>query len=147
MPGTPPTGGTDFEMEEHPHTGEEDATERGEMQQGQKFRFVVDEGRFDWTRWLTLGLHRRGLNGYHIAMINISGTLGVGLYIRTGYILRLAGPFAVPVSFVIVGLSAWAVMQCIAELICIFPIPGALPKIISRLLNKELGVAAGLAYW
>ncbi|KAK8115135.1 amino acid permease-domain-containing protein [Apiospora kogelbergensis] len=80
-------------------------------------------------------------------MITINGTLGSGLYWRCGQILELGGPLAVLLSFLLVGLLAFGVMQCITEMLCIWPIPGALPVYVSEFVDEELGIAVGLAYW
>ncbi|KAK7951622.1 amino acid permease-domain-containing protein [Apiospora aurea] len=80
-------------------------------------------------------------------MITINGTLGSGLYWRCGQILELGGPLAVLLSFLLVGLLAFGVMQCITEMLCIWPIPGALPVYVSEFVDVELGIAVGLAYW
>ncbi|RDW79544.1 hypothetical protein BP6252_04182 [Coleophoma cylindrospora] len=89
----------------------------------------------------------RDLRGIHIFMITISGTLGVGLYLRSGEILRLAGPLATPLAFLIIGILATVVMQCIAEMICIWPITNALVKFPAVFVDEELGVVIGWAYW
>lgn len=80
-------------------------------------------------------------------MITINGTLGTGLYWRGGQILELGGPLAVFLAFLLVGILAWAVMQCITEMLCIWPIPGALAVYVSEFVDIELGVAVGITYW
>jgi yeast amino acid transporter len=80
-------------------------------------------------------------------MITISGVLGVGLYVRGGLILRLGGPLAVLLSFAFLGALAWAVMQCIAEMVCIWPISGAISVYVKEFVDEELGIAVGVAYW
>ncbi|EED20720.1 proline-specific permease, putative [Talaromyces stipitatus ATCC 10500] len=90
---------------------------------------------------------KRRLRGIHLFMITINGTLGTGLYWRGGQILELGGPLAVLLSFLLVGLLAWAVMQCITEMLCIWPIPGALSVYVSEFVDSELGIAVGVTYW
>ena len=80
-------------------------------------------------------------------MITLNATLGTGLYWRGGLILRTGGPLAVLLSFFVVGALAWAVMQCIAELLCIWPISGALGTYVSEFVDEELGIAVGITYW
>lgn len=80
-------------------------------------------------------------------MITINATLGTGLYWRGGQILELGGPLAVPLSFLSVGILTWAVMQCITEMLCIWPIPGALSVYVREFVDPELGIAVGVAYW
>ncbi|KAL4945256.1 hypothetical protein BDV06DRAFT_45157 [Aspergillus oleicola] len=90
---------------------------------------------------------KRKLKGIHIFMITVNATLGTGLYWRGGQILELAGPLAVPLSFFLVGLLSWAVMQCITEMLCIWPIPGALSAYVAEFVDPELGIAVGITYW
>jgi amino acid transporter len=80
-------------------------------------------------------------------MITINAVLGSGLYWRGGQILEFGGPLAVLLSFLLMGLLAWAVMQCITEMLCIWPIPGALSTYVSEFVDAELGIAVGIAYW
>ncbi|KAL6855543.1 hypothetical protein ACO1O0_006692 [Amphichorda felina] len=70
-----------------------------------------------------------------------------GLYWRGGQILELGGPLAVLLAFLIVGFLAWAVMQCITEMLCIWPIPGSFSVYVSEFVDPELGIAVGVAYW
>lgn len=79
--------------------------------------------------------------------ITINCTLGVGLYWRGGQILELGGPLAVILAYLIPGFLAWSVMQCITELMCIWPIPGALSVYVGEFVDPELGIATGIAYW
>jgi amino acid transporter len=80
-------------------------------------------------------------------MITVNATLGTGLYWRGGQILELGGPLAVLVAFLVVGLLSWAVMQCITEMLCIWPIPGALSVYVSQFVDEELGITVGITYW
>uniref|UniRef100_A0A4E9DL01 Amino acid permease/ SLC12A domain-containing protein n=1 Tax=Gibberella zeae TaxID=5518 RepID=A0A4E9DL01_GIBZA len=89
----------------------------------------------------------RKLTPIQLFMITVNGTLGAGLYVRSAQILELAGPVAVVCSFLGLGFLAWAVMQCIAELLCIWPVGGALPLFVMEFVDKELGYAVAIAYW
>ena len=80
-------------------------------------------------------------------MITVNAVLGTGLYWRGGQILELGGPLVVLLSFLIVGAVAAAVMQCITEMLCIWPVPGALPLYVSEFVDPEMGIAVGIAYW
>ncbi|KAL4862467.1 hypothetical protein BDV12DRAFT_203010 [Aspergillus spectabilis] len=89
----------------------------------------------------------RRLRGIHVFMITISGVLGAGLYIRSGTVLRVGGPGAVLIAFTIMGLLAWMVMQCIGELLALWPISGALVEFVAKFVDEDLGTAVGIAYW
>lgn len=80
-------------------------------------------------------------------MITISGVLGVGLYVRSGSILRIGGPAAVLISITLMGLLAWLVMQCIGEMLSLWPISNALVEFVSSWVDEDLGTAVGIAYW
>jgi amino acid permease len=79
--------------------------------------------------------------------IALSGTLGVGLYIQTGAILRLGGPWALWLSVALIALLAWAVMQSLTELLRVWPISGALYESPSVFIDLEVSIAVGVAYW
>ncbi|KAK2036504.1 hypothetical protein LZ31DRAFT_483608 [Colletotrichum somersetense] len=89
----------------------------------------------------------RKLRPIHLFMISLNGVLGTGLYGRSGQILELGGPLAVFVSYSLVGLVAFAVMKCLTELLCVWPVPGALSLFVRTFLDNELGIAVGIAYW
>ena len=80
-------------------------------------------------------------------MITLNGTIGTGLYWRGGQILVLGGPLATVLSFLTVALIAWAVMQCITEILSIWPIPGALFVFVKEFLDTEMGIVVGVVYW
>lgn len=80
-------------------------------------------------------------------MIAVNATLGSGLYWTGGQVLKIGGPLAAPLSFLLPGLLAWAVMQCVTEMLCIWPIPGALSVYVAEFVDVELGIAVGVAYW
>ncbi|PHH80287.1 hypothetical protein CDD80_2128 [Ophiocordyceps camponoti-rufipedis] len=90
---------------------------------------------------------RRKLRGINLTMIAVNATVGSGLYWSTGQMLEIGGPLAPPLAFLVVGVFVWAVMQCITEMLCIWPIPGTLSVYVSEFVDEELGIAVGVAYW
>ncbi|KAI9149653.1 Arginine permease CAN1 [Paramyrothecium foliicola] len=91
-------------------------------------------------------VHRK-LRGIHLFMITLNATLGAGLYWRGGHALEVGGLISLVLSFLLVGALAWAVMQCIAEMLCLWPVPGALSVYVRTFVDDELGIAMGVAYW
>ncbi|KAI8961416.1 amino acid permease/ SLC12A domain-containing protein [Daldinia sp. FL1419] len=89
----------------------------------------------------------RGLLPIHVFMITVNATLGVGLYWRGGQVLQLGGFADVIISFLSVGFLAWIVTQCITELLCIWPVPGAMSVFVREFVDFELGITVGIAYW
>ncbi|OTB11827.1 hypothetical protein K445DRAFT_26317 [Daldinia sp. EC12] len=90
--------------------------------------------------------HRK-LLPIHVFMITVNATLGTGLYWRGGQILELGGFLAVIISFLTLGILSWLVTQCITELLCIWPVPGAMSVFVREFVDFELGIAVGIAYW
>ncbi|PFH57344.1 hypothetical protein XA68_15200 [Ophiocordyceps unilateralis] len=90
---------------------------------------------------------KRKLRGINLSMIAVSATLGSGLYWTGGQMVSVGGPLAAPLSFLLVGLLVWAVMQCLTEMLCIWPIPGALSVYVSEFVDFELGLVNGISYW
>lgn len=80
-------------------------------------------------------------------MITVGAMLGIGFYVRIGTVLRTAGPLALVLSFTLLTLFAWAVMQCITEMLSIWPVPGALVEFVRRFVDEDLGYTIGVAYW
>ena len=80
-------------------------------------------------------------------MITISAVLNVGFYVRTGEILRTAGPLALVLSFALLTFLAWGVMQCITEMLSIWPVPGALVEFVRCFVDEDLALTVGVAYW
>jgi yeast amino acid transporter len=80
-------------------------------------------------------------------MITVSGVLGIGLYVKTGIVLSVGGPAAVLISSALLGLLSWLVMQCLGEMLCIWPISGALTEFVGTFVDTELGITVGVTYW
>ena len=80
-------------------------------------------------------------------MITFNGVLGIGFYTRSGTILRAAGPLALFLAFVLLTALAWGVMQCITEMLSIWPVPGALVEFVRTFVDEDLATTAGIAYW
>jgi amino acid transporter len=79
--------------------------------------------------------------------ITISGVLGAGLYLDSGIMLSYGGGTAVLVAYALLGLLAILVMECIGEMICIWPIPNALVEFVRKFVDEDLGILVGIAYW
>lgn len=80
-------------------------------------------------------------------MITVGGVLGAGLYVKSGTILQIGGPGAVLISFTVMGLLSWTVMQCLGEMLALWPISGALIEFVGTFVDRELGTTVGIAYW
>lgn len=77
----------------------------------------------------------------------IGALFGIGFYVRSGTILRTAGPLALLLSFTLLSLLTWGVMQCVTEILSIWPVPGALVEFVGCFIDEDLGYIIGVAYW
>ncbi len=91
-------------------------------------------------------LHRR-LKSRHIQMIAIGGIIGPGLFVGSGNALHLAGPAGILISFSLVGIIVFFVMQSLGELATLIPVSGSFTDYASRFADDALSFALGWAYW
>ena len=79
--------------------------------------------------------------------IALSGTIGIGLFINSGELLGLSGSVGIILSYFFGGLIAMAVMMCLAEMVSVRPVPGAIFEYPMLYVDPALGYAVGFAYW
>lgn len=91
-------------------------------------------------------LHRN-LKSRHIQMIAIGGIIGPGLLVGSGNALHLAGPAGILISFSLVGIIVFFVMQSIGELATLIPVSGSFTEYAERFVDPALAFALGWAYW
>ncbi|OAX79993.1 hypothetical protein ACJ72_05682 [Emergomyces africanus] len=91
-------------------------------------------------------LHRK-LKSRHLQMIAIGGIIGPGLLIGSGNALHLGGPAGILISFSLVGIIVFFVMQSLGELATVIPVTGSFTEYSSRFVDDSLGFALGWAYW
>ncbi|VVT46381.1 uncharacterized protein SAPINGB_P001185 [Magnusiomyces paraingens] len=89
----------------------------------------------------------RDLQARHITMIAIGGALGTGLVIGSGASLAAAGPGALLLSFMIVGVIVWLVMCALGEMATWLPLSEGFPGYASRFADPALGFAVGWIYY
>ncbi|KAL8706513.1 MAG: hypothetical protein Q9201_000445 [Fulgogasparrea decipioides] len=91
-------------------------------------------------------LHRR-LKSRHIQMIAIGGIIGPGLFVGSGNALHLAGPGGILISFSLVGIIVFLVMQSLGEVATLIPVSGSFTEYASRFVDDSLSFALGWTYW
>jgi amino acid transporter len=79
--------------------------------------------------------------------IVVSGTIGLGLFVDSGEILRIAGPGGALFVICLVGVGVIFLMAGVAEMINHWPISGALVEFVRTFVDEELGFVLGIAYW
>ncbi|KAL9008146.1 MAG: hypothetical protein Q9173_006696 [Seirophora scorigena] len=91
-------------------------------------------------------LHRK-LKSRHIQMIAIGGIIGPGLFVGSGNALHLAGPAGILISFSLVGIVVFFVMQSLGEVATLIPVSGSFTEYASRFVDDSVSFALGWAYW
>jgi yeast amino acid transporter len=98
------------------------------------------------TTSYTAPLHR-SLKSRHLQMIAIGGIIGPGLLVGSGNALHLAGPAGILISFCLVGIIVFFVMQSLGELATLIPVTGSFTQFAERFGDDALAFALGWAYW
>lgn len=99
---------------------------------------------------LGLGTHydlRPLLVRRHILMISLSGTIGMGILIGSGQILRLCGSAGALLSYLFTGFILHCVVSSLGEMVSLIPESGALVNFPTRFVDGALGWTVGAAYW
>lgn len=65
----------------------------------------------------------------------------------SGNALHLAGPAGILISFILVGIIVFFVMQSLGELATIIPVTGSFIEYAERFVDDSLSFALGWAYW
>jgi lysine-specific permease len=90
---------------------------------------------------------KRHLEERHLRMIAIGGTIGTGLFIKSGSLIVNSGPLGGLVSYIIAGLSVFCVVMALGEMAALFPISGSFSSYSERFVDPALGFTAGWSYW
>ncbi|GME56874.1 Amino acid/polyamine transporter I [Neofusicoccum parvum] len=88
----------------------------------------------------------RALQGRHMQMIAIGGSIGAGLFVGSGSALSTGGPGSLTLGFIIVGFMMLATMQALGELAVLYPVNGAYYVYMARFLDPAWGFAIGWDY-
>jgi amino acid transporter len=92
-------------------------------------------------------LPQRSLRSYHIFMIGISVTVGIGFFASTGEILGISGPGGVLLAYGVVGFVACMVMEGICEMLVNWAIPNPMVEFVRVFVDRDLAIVVGFAYW
>ncbi|KAF9454452.1 hypothetical protein P691DRAFT_692680 [Macrolepiota fuliginosa MF-IS2] len=90
---------------------------------------------------------QRVLTQRHIQMIAIAGTIGTGLFLGSGNVLRKAGPLGALVAYILVGTVTYSSLCAVGEMAAWAPISGTFPHYAGRWVDPALGFAVGWNYF
>ena len=64
-----------------------------------------------------------------------------------GEILNTAGVAGLLIALLFVGATAIFVMECISELVVLWPVPNALVEYVKKFVDEDLSTVVGIGYW
>ncbi|KAI1826283.1 amino-acid permease inda1 [Xylaria intraflava] len=91
---------------------------------------------------------QRGLKSRHIQFLALGGAIGTGLFIGSGQVLATVGPAPLFMSYLIMMIVVWNVMNVLAEMTTYLPMKGiSIPYFVGRFVEPSLAFATGWNYW
>ena len=90
---------------------------------------------------------QRGLKTRHLSMIAIGGSIGTGLFIASGGAISEAGPGGALLSYGIIGVMVFFLMNSLGELATYLPVSGSFSTYANRFVDPAFGFALGWNYW
>ncbi|MDF2655046.1 MAG: amino acid permease [Bacillota bacterium] len=90
---------------------------------------------------------QRKLRARHMNMIAIGGAIGTGLFVATGASISTAGPGGAMVSYAVIGMAVFFVMNALGEMATYTPVPGAFETYSTKYVDPSFGFAMGWNYW
>ncbi|KAJ3267514.1 hypothetical protein HDV01_004872, partial [Terramyces sp. JEL0728] len=92
------------------------------------------------------GIHR-GLQSRHLTMIAIAGTIGTGLFLKSGDVISHAGALGALLAYVLAGISVFCVVMSLGEMATMIPVSGSFSEYAGRFIDPAAGFAFGWMYW
>lgn len=89
----------------------------------------------------------RGMKPRHLSMLAIGGTIGTGLFLGSGYVLREAGPGGSLLAYLAGGLLMVIMMASLGELVVAMPVSGSTQAYASEFVSPGMGFMAGWVRW
>ena len=80
-------------------------------------------------------------------MIAIGGVIGVTIFSTDGELIHTAGPAGLLTALAFVSATTICVMECIAELVVMWPVSNAMVEYVRAFVDPDLAIVIGLAYW
>ncbi|KAJ5198609.1 uncharacterized protein N7498_007726 [Penicillium cinerascens] len=90
---------------------------------------------------------KRQLKSRHLQMIAVGGIIGPGLLVSSGNAFHEGGPAGSLISFSLVGIIVFFVMQSLGEMATLIPISGSFIEYAERFVDDALAFGLGWAYW
>ncbi|KAF8212010.1 amino acid permease/ SLC12A domain-containing protein [Mycena galopus ATCC 62051] len=94
--------------------------------------------------------HRKlkaSLNGRHIQLIGIGGTIGTALFVQIGSALTQGGPASLFLAFTIWSTFILAINNCLSEMVTWIPIASPFVRFADQFVDPALGFCAGINFF
>jgi AAT family amino acid transporter len=88
----------------------------------------------------------RNLQGRHIQLIAIGGTIGVGLFLGSAKAIQMAGP-GLLLTYVLAGVAIFFIMRALGELMTYRPVAGSFAVYAEEFCGPFAGFVTGWSYW
>ncbi|KAJ3397970.1 hypothetical protein HDU92_000071 [Lobulomyces angularis] len=89
----------------------------------------------------------RKLEGRHLTMIAIGGTIGTGLFLNSGALMSTVGALGLLLAYFISGTAVFFVVCSLGEMATLIPISGSFNSYASRFVDPALGFTSGWNYF
>lgn len=91
---------------------------------------------------------KRGLEGRHVQLMSIGGSIGTGLFVGIGSSLRSSGPLSVVLAYIVYcSVFIFHCNMAVAEMAAHLPIRGSVYEFASRYVDPAFGFALGWTYF
>lgn len=90
---------------------------------------------------------QRTMRRRHVNLIAIGGAIGTGLFVATGASISTAGPGGAVLSYAVIGLAIYFVMNALGEMATHLPVPGAFQTYSEKYVDPAFGFMMGWTYW
>lgn len=91
-------------------------------------------------------LHRR-LTTHQIQLLTIGGAIGSGVFVALGGALATGGPASLLLGYLVQICLIGMANNCVAEMVCFMPVPGAFIQHATRWVDPALGFMVGWNYY
>src|SRR5581483_6728349 len=85
------------------------------------------------------GQLKRSLKTRHLTMISLGGTIGTGLFLASGGAIHTAGPGGAILSYLVIGIMVYFLMQSLAEMGAYMPVAGSFSTYATKFVDPSLG--------
>lgn len=94
------------------------------------------------------GQTKRGLSGRHVQLMALGGSIGTGLFVGIGGVLRTSGPLSLVLGYLAYCIAfIWPCNLAVGEMATYLPIRGSIFEFAKRYVDEAFGFALGWTYF